>query len=120
MRIGERVLKILEQKGLKQSDLALYLGTKPSTVNGWKNENRNPSCEYILPICEFLGITTDYLLTGKEPNNTNDKLSDDETNLIELYRKLPNEDKREFIGELRGYLKHMSKTSATPLKKISE
>lgn len=122
MRIGERVLNILEQKGLKQSDLALHLGTKPSTVNGWKNENRNPSCEYIIPICEFLGITTDYLLTGKEPNTIslpspsseqNTALTSDENTLIELFRKLPDRNKYEFIGELKGYVKCLSEQNST-------
>lgn len=66
MKVGQRVIELLRKKGLEQKELALFLGTKPSTVNGWKAENRNPSCDAILPICEFLDVSPTFLLSGKE------------------------------------------------------
>lgn len=66
MTIGERVLTTIAEKGLKQGDLAKHLGTKPSTISGWKQPNRNPSSEVIVPICEFLGVSEHFLLTGEE------------------------------------------------------
>lgn len=88
MTIGNRVLHLLQEKGLKQKDLADYLHTKPSTVNGWKNTNRNPSCDLIIPICEFLGVSANYLLTGADPATiaTVDPL---EQELIGLIHQLP-------------------------------
>ena len=88
MTIGNRVLHLLQEKGLKQKDLADYLHTKPSTVNGWKNANRNPSSDLIIPICEFLGVSANYLLTGVDSSAfaTVDPL---EQELIDLIHDLP-------------------------------
>ena len=69
MRIGERVHFFLEQKGKNQAQLAEYLGTSRSTINGWKQPNRNPSSELIVPICEFLGISVDEFLLKDGPGN---------------------------------------------------
>lgn len=65
MSTGARVLKTLSKQGKTMSELANYLGTAPSTINGWKKENRNPSSEIIIPICEFLNISVMYILTGE-------------------------------------------------------
>jgi transcriptional regulator with XRE-family HTH domain len=46
------------------------LGVGTSTVHGWRQDNRNPSSELIVPICDFFGITTNYLLTGKKSDET--------------------------------------------------
>ncbi|MCL2054286.1 MAG: helix-turn-helix domain-containing protein [Oscillospiraceae bacterium] len=99
MRIGQNVLNLLKEQSKKQSELAEYLNIQPSTINGWRQENRNPSSELIIPICEFLAISPYYLLTGKEqpPNiqeeTANEPLNDDEKNLIDIYRSLDDESK---------------------------
>lgn len=49
MTIGNRVIYLLKQKKLKQKDLAEYLETKPSTVNGW-----NQKTETLLLILLYL------------------------------------------------------------------
>lgn len=106
MTIGNRVLDMLNQKGLKQKDLALYLGTKPSTVNGWKENNRNPSADLIVRICEFLGCSCEYLLTGKESQSTTISSADSEW--LSLIHQLPAEAQCEFRGEIKGYLKRLN------------
>ena len=88
MTIGNRVLHLLEEKGLEQKDLADYLHTSPSTVNGWKSANKNPSSSYIIPICEFLGVSANYLLTGSDMPTieTGDPL---EQEILDLVHQLP-------------------------------
>lgn len=110
MTIGNRVLEILNKKGLKQKDLAIYLGTKPSTVNGWKEPNRNPSSELIVRICEFLNVSYEYLLTGKEVSTPVISSSDD-TEWLSLIHKLPPKAQHEFKGEIKGYLKRLNEES---------
>lgn len=109
MTIGNRVLEILNAKGLKQKDLAFYLGTKPSTVNGWKESNRNPSSELIVRICEFLQISYEYLLTGKETSTTT--VSSDDAEWLSLIHQLPPKAQHEFRGEIKGYLKRLNEES---------
>lgn len=109
MTIGNRVLEILSQKGLKQKDLALFLGTKPSTVNGWKEPNRNPSSDLIVRICEFLDVSYEYLLTGNETNRTT--ISYDDADWLSLIHQLPQEAQHEFRGEIKGYLRRLNEES---------
>jgi len=66
VRIGERVHYFLDKNGKSQAKLADYLKTSRSTINGWKQENRNPSVDLIVPICEFLEISISDLLYDKE------------------------------------------------------
>lgn len=105
MTIGNRVLNILSEKHMKQKDLADFLGTKPSTVNGWKEPNRNPSSELIVRICEFLDVSYEYLLTGCETHNT---ITSDDAEWLKLIHQLPAEAQYEFRGELKGYLKRFN------------
>lgn len=110
MTIGNRVLELLDAKKLKQKDLAAYLGTKPSTVNGWKEPNRNPSSDLIVRICEFLNVSYEYLLTGNETPSA--AFSSDDAEWLSLIHQLPPEARYEFKGEIKGYLKYMEKSVA--------
>ena len=66
MNIGERVFYLLKLKGKKQTDLANTLAIPKTTVNGWRQNNKNPSADLIVPISEYFGVSCEYLLTGEE------------------------------------------------------
>lgn len=109
MTIGNRVLALLNEKGIKQKDLADYLGTKPSTVNGWKESNRNPSSDLIVRICEFLNVSYEFILTGTEKITY--PYSSEDGEWLSLIHQLPPEAQYEFRGELKGYLKRFKEES---------
>ena len=111
MTIGNRVLALLAEKGLKQKDLAAHLNTGASTINGWKSPHRNPSSHMILPICEFLDVSCEYLLSGSDSKKKLDYSTADEE-WLSLIHQLPAEAQLEFKGELKGYLKHMKESVA--------
>lgn len=72
MSIINNLLLILEKKELTQTDLCNAIKVNSSTLTNWKTRNTDPPSKYIIPICEFLDVTPEYLLTGTErPNNTN-------------------------------------------------
>lgn len=108
MTIGNRVLVLLRENGLKQKDLAEYLHTKPSTVNGWKAENRNPSSDMIIPICEFLSVSPVFLLTGKQEE---DPCSNNE--LAGVARKLSPTGQKELL-DYANYLLYKESVAADP------
>ena len=103
MTIGNRVLALLKEKGLKQKDLAEYLHTGSSTINGWKSENRNPSSELIVPICEFLGISCEFLLTGEEHDSGDSSPPGIDPRLLDLIFQI-NEIQQ---AEVKGYVHRM-------------
>lgn len=85
MRLGEKVLKLLDESGKKQNEFAAFIGASPKTVNGWKEGNRNPTSNLIVPICRFFEITPNDLF---EYGNTLNGLDEREENLIAHYRSL--------------------------------
>lgn len=74
-----------------------------STVSQWKSPNRNPSSELLIPICEFLGVSVHYLVTGEEGDEPS--LTDVDRELIGWLHKLDPETQRDFLGEIRLYAK---------------
>ncbi len=99
MTIGERVLSLLSEKGLTQKSLADALKTKPSTINGWREPNRNPSSDLIIPICDFLNVSAYYLLTGKQDSSAT--LPPEDQAWLDLIHSLPEETQRDFMGAMR-------------------
>ncbi len=83
MTICERMFGIIEQKQLKTIELARKLNIKQSVITNWKKRNTNPPAEYIIVICEFLGIDVKELITGIP----DDKLTREEQELLEAYQQ---------------------------------
>lgn len=83
MTVCERMFEIIEKNSLKTADLAKKLNIKQSVISNWKKRNTNPPVEYILVICEFLGISVEKLITGEN----GEAISLDEQKLLDAYRK---------------------------------
>lgn len=97
MTINERLFTFLEQKNLKQSDLAKYLNVTYSVITAWKTRGNNPPAEYIIPICEFLNISVNELLGVENDTNT---LDENEQELLSYFNLLPEREKIKWIGRL--------------------
>ena len=59
----------MENKKIKWADVARHLGVSRSVVGNWKMRETNPPTEYIVPICELLNVSVEFLLTGTEKEN---------------------------------------------------
>ncbi len=99
----QRMFNELEIKNINTSELCKFLGVANSTVSGWKLRNSTLPDKYILPICEFLGLSPEYLLSGKDSKL---ELDDDnvllittlqEKQLIQNFRYLSNTQKELFV-----------------------
>lgn len=60
--------RILDEKGLKNSDVSRGTNISNMTLSDWKHGKTTPSSKNMTKIADFLGVSTDYLLTGKEYN----------------------------------------------------
>ncbi|ATV00890.1 MULTISPECIES: helix-turn-helix domain-containing protein [Bacillus] len=75
---GKILTELREKKGWSKSFVAKKLGIKTmSTYANWEYGLRKPDGEMLVRIAKLYGVTTDYLLTGKEPNAFNTDLFDD-------------------------------------------
>lgn len=85
MDINERMFSTMKQKKITQEQIANALNTSQSVVAGWKNRGTVPSIEYLPTICEVLGVSWEYLVTGDE---TKQHFTSEEVYLVEQYRKV--------------------------------
>ncbi len=66
MNIGKRIRKRRLEFRLTQNDLAGALGLTPQHISGIEQDKRAPSLLTLVKLAEELGVTVDYLTTGKE------------------------------------------------------
>lgn len=60
-----RLSELRKQKGLKQGDLAAFLGVAQSTLSGWENGKFEIDDKNKIKLADFFGVSVDYLL-GRE------------------------------------------------------
>lgn len=65
----ERYKKLLDEKGLKNSDVSRGANVSNMTLSDWKNGKTVPKTSTIKKIAEFLDVSVDYLTCGKEIDN---------------------------------------------------
>ncbi|EHJ02388.1 helix-turn-helix domain protein [Clostridium sp. DL-VIII] len=109
--IGERI-RFLRQviHKVTQQELADATGISRGNLSNYEKDRFKPASDAILAIANYFNVSTDWLLTGKEslnsktniynPHNNSMVLSNREIELINLFRKLKNDDKLKIEGML--------------------
>lgn len=74
-----RVDKRLKEKGASVRELSDAIGVSYDVVRQWRSKNRYPKGQLPMEIASWLGVSVEYLLSGKGPasSNTPDGLSDE-------------------------------------------
>jgi transcriptional regulator with XRE-family HTH domain len=86
MSVTERILKKREELNFSQTDLAKRAGLKPPAISQYESGSRKPSYEALIKLSNALGVTTDYLISGKEVKS--DNISDKTIKV--LFKLIPN------------------------------
>lgn len=76
------------------SAVAIKCGGTKSSATSWKN-GASPNSNIVVKIAEYLEVSTDFLLLGKE---TIDALSPTEKELLIFFRKLSQNEQQRIIG----------------------
>lgn len=78
--LGERICECRKAKGWSQKELAALIGVSNKAVSKWETGAAAPKTETLIKLASALGVTTEELLSGKNPEmenlNTLDALSD--------------------------------------------
>ena len=61
-RIGERIVSLRKEKGIRQAELSRMLGMPQATLSGYENGHREVSAEWLPKMAEFFDVSADYLL----------------------------------------------------------
>lgn len=96
--VTARLFAILKESGKTAKALSQATGIPESTISNWKNKNRDIPSDYIIPICEFLGISCEYLLTGNEEQKNPFATDQRDQELLKLFHNLTGEGKLRLIG----------------------
>lgn len=95
--IIDRISRLLKEKNKMATDLCSALGIQQSTMSTWKSRKRNPPAEYMPTIANFLGVSLDYLLSGKEAP-LRKTTTEEEDYFLNLFRDLPEREKWRIVG----------------------
>lgn len=67
LTLGKRIGQLRRAKGITQEALAEKLGVTPQAVSKWENDGSCPDIALLPELAKILGISTDELLTGNQP-----------------------------------------------------
>lgn len=113
MTVSERILKVLEDRSMTQTEFAKQVGIASSTISEWKKRKTNPSVDKLLDICSVLQITPEQLLTGKGIDNENEisisnhekRFTPQDIRLIEDYHGLKKVQQKRLIAYMEALKK---------------
>lgn len=95
----ERLLDRLEEMNLIRADLCRALGISEGTVRNWK-KGVMPAADTALKIAQYLDVSLEYLITGKE-KETEKKIKKSDLEFLESFKKLPEPDREEIKAILK-------------------
>ena len=104
---GQKLKEYRLSRGLSQAALAKIINFSQSILCDWENEKSEPTASAIATVANYFQCSVDELL-GREDYGTGNvvvqgaQLTEDEKQLLELYRTLPVRDKAELIGFAKG------------------
>lgn len=67
MKVGQHIRVKRQALGLKQVELAREVQVSPQHISQIELDQAAPSLEVVIALSRTLGVSTDYLLTGREP-----------------------------------------------------
>lgn len=65
----ENLQKVCKEKGTTPTTVTVALGISKGTLGQWKNGS-SPTGNIVVRFADYLGVTTDRLLTGEDPHKT--------------------------------------------------
>ena len=71
--LGQRIGTLRRQQGLSQAELAGRLGISASAMGMYEQGRREPSADTLVALARELGVTTDFLLTGRIGNTVDEE-----------------------------------------------
>lgn len=100
--IGDNIKKVCELKGIKQIDIAEFMGISQGSVSNWMKGINSIDIENLAKLCGFLGISLNQVY-GVDPITSESLLSAQENELLSLFRTLNKNGKSMLISTARAF-----------------
>lgn len=102
----ERLKELREAKRMTQVRLATELGVSQETISGYEIDKATPPADMLVKLADCLGASVDYILGRTDEKNSlwQSGLSQQEIELLKIFRALPENKQERAIGILTGLM----------------
>ena len=88
--MGARLKELRLKHNYTGEEIERKLQVSKSAISMWEKDLRSPSADLIEKFATIYGVSTDYIITGKDSNTTNDSYYYD-TEVAELAEQIKND-----------------------------
>lgn len=99
--IGNNITRFLKENGISQVDLAQKLGVTKSAVSSWCTGIKAPRMDKIDAMAEIFGVKRSDFYAEKPIAHKYDELSEEEVQLIKMFRSIPIERRSAVLEAIR-------------------
>lgn len=97
MNCIEKILDLVNKKGITKNKLLTDLKLSKNSFVNWQERNTVPSGETLAKIAEYFNVSTDYLLGTEQKESPLPLLSDKELELLDLFRQMSPEQQAAYV-----------------------
>ena len=66
----DSIFNLMQERGVKASDVARQTGIKKAAISKWKTGRTSPGVNALILLADYFGVTVDYLVGHDTPTNT--------------------------------------------------
>lgn len=95
--------KLCNEKDISPTATLQNLKISTSKLTAWKNGSL-PSASVLILLSEYFQVSIDYLLKGKEKNISENKLTQNEHEMLEVFQNFDDREQVKIIGRMEEWL----------------
>ena len=100
-----RIAELRKEKRLNQVGLALKLNVSQKMISAYENGSHQPSIDTLINLSKLFGVSVDYIIGNSNIRTpaekfSKDGLSQNEIELLNIYKQLDKEKQQKAIGML--------------------
>lgn len=100
--VGENIKKVCQLKGIRQVEISEHMKVSQGTVSNWFKGTNSIDIENLAELCSFLGVSLDQIF-GVAPLTPEVTLSQEETDLLSMFRALNSQGKDMLMSTARAF-----------------
>ena len=100
-KFATNLAKLRREKGLSQRQAAAEFGVSQALLSHYETDAREPKLEFVVKVCDYYGVTTDYILgRTKERGDGASRLSAKVNEIVGSLEELKSTE-AELIGKIK-------------------
>lgn len=99
----DQLISLCNRDGVKPTPLIRELGFSAGNIKRWEN-GATVNSDILIAVAEHFKVSIDYLLTGKEKNISENKLTQNENEMLEIFKNFDDREQVKIIGRMEEWL----------------